>query len=99
MTNEEWLESLAHNDIPGLRAWFKAEHSNDALQAEVAMCSHICVVVSEQREQIAELTAERDNWKANCEDWKKDCERYRSKFGKCIDYADAIHALMDEGLA
>lgn len=27
-------------------------------------------------------------------------ERYRSKFGKCIDYADAIHALMDdEGMA
>ena len=36
--------------------------------------------------RIAELTAER--------------ERYRSKFGKCIDYADAIHALMDdEGMA
>ena len=27
-------------------------------------------------------------------------ERYRSKFGKCLDYADAIHALMDdEGMA
>lgn len=37
------------------------------------------------KERIAELTAER--------------ERYREKFGKCIDYADAIHALMDEGLA
>ena len=23
-------------------------------------------------------------------------ERYRSKFGKCLDYADAIHALMDD---
>lgn len=33
-----------------------------------------------------ELTAER--------------ERYREKFGKCLDYADAIHALMDdEGMA
>ena len=38
------------------------------------------------KEQVYELTAER--------------ERYREKFGKCIDYADAIHALMDdEGLA
>lgn len=38
------------------------------------------------KERIAELTAER--------------ERYRSKFGKCLDYADAIHALMDdEGIA
>lgn len=36
--------------------------------------------------KIAELTAER--------------ERYREKFGKCLDYADAIHALMDdEGMA
>ena len=47
-----------------------------------------------------QVVTERNNWKANCEDWKKDCERYRSKFGKCIDYADAIHALMDdEGMA
>ena len=38
------------------------------------------------KEQVYELTAER--------------ERYREKFGKCIDYADAIHALMDdEGMA
>lgn len=49
--------------------------------------------------RVDELTAERDNWKANCEDWKKDCERYREKFGKCLDYADDIHALMDEGMA
>lgn len=25
MTNEEWLDHMAHNDIPGLSAWFKAE--------------------------------------------------------------------------
>ena len=49
--------------------------------------------------QVDRLAAERDNWKANCKDWKKDCERYREKFGKCLDYADAIHALMDEGMA
>lgn len=66
------------------------------------------------KEQVYELTAERDNWKANCEDWEKHAraaenacyetmlerEDYRTKFGKCLDYADAIHALMDdEGLA
>lgn len=40
----------------------------------------------ELQKQVDELTAER--------------ERYRSKFGKCLDYADAIHALMDdEGMA
>ena len=33
-------------------------------------------------------------------DLRNERDHYRSKFGKCIDYADAIHALMDdEGLA
>ena len=41
--------------------------------------------IADLEAQIRELTAER--------------ESYREKFGKCIDYADAIHALMDEGLA
>lgn len=37
-------------------------------------------------ETLEKLTAER--------------ERYRDKFSKCLDYADAIHALMDdEGMA
>lgn len=66
-----------------------------ALQYELASKD-----VDRLQAQVYKLTAERDNWKANCEDWKKGCERYRSKFGKCIDYADAIHALMDdEGMA
>lgn len=35
-----------------------------------------------------------------CKKAETDCEIYRKKFGKCIDYADAIHALMDdEGIA
>ena len=54
-----------------------------------------------------ELTAERDNWKEHsrtieyrCKKAETDCEIYRKKFDKCIDHADAIHALMDdEGLA
>lgn len=37
---------------------------------------------------------------AEAEKWQMKCDKYRSKFGKCIDYADAIHALMDdEGMA
>ena len=53
------------------------------------------------------LQAERDDWKEHsrtieyrCKKAETDCEIYRKKFGKCIDYADAIHALMDdEGMA
>ena len=64
---------------------------------------HTCDV---HETRIAELTAERDNWKEHsrtieyrCKKAETDCEIYRKKFGKCLDYADAIHALMDEGLA
>lgn len=54
----------------------------------------------------AELTAERDElqeqlrigWECECR-LQAERERYREKFGKCLDYADAIHALMDEGMA
>lgn len=58
-------------------------------------------------ERIAELTADRDKlqeqlligWECECR-LQAERERYRSKFGKCLDYADAIHALMDdEGMA
>ena len=69
----------------------------DELKEEIAKYEHDCGLLFDEKHK---LTAERDNWKANCEDWKKDCERYREKFGKCLDYADAIHALMDdEGMA
>lgn len=36
---------------------------------------------------------------AEAEKWRMKCDEYRSKFGKALDYADAIHALMDEGMA
>ena len=60
------------------------------------------------------LENERDNLEAKCDGWKKHVmaienaynealrwrDEYCSKFGKCLDYADAIHALMDdEGMA
>ena len=42
-------------------------------------------------------------WAETCAEAEKlqmECDEYRSKFGKCLDYADAIHALMDdEGMA
>ena len=123
MTNEEWLEHLAHNDIPGLRAWFKAEHVESPESGALVQCAQID---GEDRERAAEddtaaleakiaelekqmrigwececrLQAERDNLAADLLRANNERERYRSKFGKCIDYADAIHALMDdEGLA
>ena len=46
-----------------------------------------------------DLLEEVDRLTAELETARRDCERYRNKFGKCIDYADAIHALMDEGMA
>ena len=57
--------------------------------------------------QVYELTAERDKlqeqlligWECECR-LQAERERYREKFGKCLDYAGAIHALMDdEGMA
>lgn len=59
------------------------------------------------RRKVDELTAERDKlqeqlligWECECR-LQAERERYREKFGKCLDYADAIHALMDdEGMA
>lgn len=65
------------------------------------------MAVEVERERIKKLTAERDKlqeqlyigWECECR-LQAERERYREKFGKCIDYADAIHALMDdEGMA
>lgn len=54
---------------------------------------------------ITERECRKPNWSycETCEALEKltaERERYREKFGKCLDYADAIHALMDdEGMA
>ncbi len=67
----------------------------------------VAITSNAMRGKIAELTAERDKlqeqlligWECECR-LQAERERYREKFGKCLDYADAIHALMDdEGLA
>ena len=61
----------------------------------------------ELKGQVFTLKVECDDLTSTCDDLenelynaKAERERYRSKFGKCLDYADAIHALMDdEGMA
>lgn len=58
MTNEEWLESLAHNDIPGLRAWFKAEHVESPESGALVQCAQID---REGRERAAEGDTEPEN--------------------------------------
>lgn len=64
-------------------------------------------LVAERDELKTELIDERGklNRKMNAlrevtRDYRNERDNYRSKFGKCLDYADAIHALMDdEGVA
>ncbi|MBQ1449927.1 MAG: hypothetical protein IIZ12_03225 [Eggerthellaceae bacterium] len=58
MTNEEWLEHLAHNDIPGLRAWFKAEHVESPESGALVQCAQID---GEGRERAAEDDTEPQN--------------------------------------
>ena len=99
-TNGEWLDYLAHNAPDELSAWFDAEHVENqerALDGNIAALNPKSAELENQiliglqcerelRAKVDRLTAER--------------ERYREKFGKCLDYADAIHALMDdEGMA
>lgn len=85
-TNGEWLFSKPFDEQ---MAWMHEEHQDGILDGDTAALNA----------KIAELTAERDNLAADLLRANNERERYRSKFGKCIDYADAIHALMDEGMA
>lgn len=97
MNNYQWLLQM---DGAERKAWFDAEHvetEERALDGDTAALNA----------KIAELTAERDKlqeqlligWECECR-LQAERERYREKFGKCLDYADAIHALMDdEGMA
>ena len=93
-TNGEWLFSKPFDEQV---AWMNAEHQDGTLDGDTAALNA----------KIAELTAERDKlqeqlligWECECR-LQAERERYRSKFGKCLDYADAIYALMDdEGMA
>lgn len=44
MTNEEWLDYMAHNDIPGLSTWFKAERTESPTSATM---QHIGQVIED----------------------------------------------------
>ena len=112
-TNRDWLFSLP---LEEQYAWMNAEHQEraldgdtDALERKSAdlIYEYYKPMVAELQAKVDELTAERDElqeqlligWECECR-LQTERERYRSKFGKCIDYADAIHALMDdEGMA
>ena len=82
MTNWEYLEALANNSPDELQAWFDSEHVETPNAT-----SHGDTAALDAK--IAALTAELDSA-------RRDRETYREKFSKCLGYADAIHALMDE---
>ena len=90
MTNREWLYSLHPS---ALAAWFDAEHvetPNATLDGDTAALNA----------KINELRAYEREWRELCKQIMEERELYRLKLGKALDYADAIHALMDdEGMA
>lgn len=105
-TNGEWLFSKPFDEQ---MAWMHEEHQDgtlegdtDALERKSADLIHEYYkpMVSELQAQVDELQEKlRIGWECECK-LQAERERYREKFGKCIDYADAIHALMDdEGMA
>ena len=110
-TRYKWVTASAEEIAAWRSKAEKLQAQVDELKAErVKLKSQICKL----EDGLVRTSDERDNWEANCEDWKKHAraaenacyetmlerEDYRKKFGKCLDYADAIHALMDdEGMA
>ena len=114
MTNKEWLDYLAHNAPDELAAWFDSEHvetANGTLDGDTAALNAKIAELTAERDTLqgaldiavqneSKLEAERDELKFDISLVRKNRDKYRSKFGKCLDYADAIHALMDdEGMA
>lgn len=96
-TNKEWLFSLPLDEQI---AWMNQEHVEDAngtLEATTAP-----VECQPMRDLLDELDALESQCNALARDLGEcmaDRDYYRMKFGKCLDYADAVHALMDEGMA
>lgn len=92
----------------------ESEDSRERLEAEIESYSAFDMMDTitldmvigwlDRQAAITERECRKPNWSycETCEALEKltaERERYREKFGKCLDYADAIHALMDEGLA
>ena len=73
----------------------------DELQAAFdAICANLAIITPGKPSVIAELAITTiEALIDECNTANRQCKIYRLKFGKCLDYADAIHALMDEGIA
>ena len=77
--------------------YYKLQDERDELKGQVFTLKGECEDLENERDKLQEQL--RIGWECECR-LQAERELYRSKFGKCIDYADAIHALMDdEGLA
>ena len=94
MTNEEWLEHLAHNDIPGLRAWFKAEHVESPGSEALVQCAQID---GEGRERAAEGDTDALNAKiAELErklriSWEYEC-KFQAERDELQEQVDALRS-------
>ena len=74
----------------------------DELQSALDdICANLSIIATGEPSVIADIAIETiDALIDECNTANRQCNEYRKKFGKCLDYADAIHALMDdEGLA
>lgn len=99
----EWLDRQAA--ITESECLVKSVQGADAIL--IAECAELQAQVNELKERadynIHGWAKANIGWaeaNAEVEKWQMKCDEFRSKFGKCIDYADAIHALMDdEGVA
>lgn len=107
ITNGEWLFSKPFDEQV---AWMNAEHQDGTLDGDTASLNARIAELTAERDELKERADYSSHgWaKANigwaeanaeAEKWRMKCNEYREKFGKCLDYADAIHALMDEGMA
>ena len=73
----------------------------DELQSALDdICANLSIIATGEPSVIADIAIETiDALIDECNTANRQCNEYRKKFGKCLDYADAIHALMDEGMA
>lgn len=93
-------DKLQEQLLIGWECECRLQAERDELKAEhERIVQELVDANTRQCERTNELTAERDNLAADLAECEAERERYREKFGKCLDYADAIHALMDEGMA
>jgi len=94
-------DKLQEQLLIGWECECRLQAERDELKAEhERIVQELVDANTRQCERTNELTAERDNLAADLAECEAERERYRNKFGKCLDYADDIHALMDdEGMA